>query len=106
MKTYSGIALAVLLATMLVVIDVFLGRRVVFLAAGFAAIWFAISFILLSRPPGIPEFVSEEPGGDEQYVVRRDVLPQVPLRERLSLSLTTACGACFLIWMTLALLSA
>lgn len=105
MKAYSGIALILLFVMMLLAIDLFLGRRVVILALSFSGLWFAIAFVLLSRPPGIPEFVAEELGSDEQYVVRRDLVPQVPLRDRFRLSLTVACGSCLLIWLTLSLLT-
>ena len=105
MKAYSEYALSVLLLAMLAAIDWFLGHGVLMLASTMAAIWFVIALVLLSRPPGIPEFVSEETGSDEQYVVRKDVIPKLPWPERLRLSLSVACGSCFLIWVSLAMLA-
>lgn len=104
MRRTSELLLLCLLAALLAAIDFFLGRRVAFLAGTLAAIWFAISMVLLTRPPGIPEFASEKPGGDEQYVIRRDVLPKLPWSQRVQLSLTLACGMCLLIWLSLTLL--
>ena len=105
MKANSGVAIGCLWLGMLLAILYLLGPRVVCLAAGFSALWFTISFVLLSRPPAIPEFVSERPGSDEQYVIRRDVMPQVPLPDRFRWSLTVACGSCLLLWLTLSLLA-
>lgn len=105
MRAYSGFALTVLLLVMLALIELYLGRPAVILAGTLAVLWFGIAFVLLSRPPGIPEFVSERPGSDEQYVVRRDVVPIVPLADRFRLSLVVACGSCLLIWLTLGLLA-
>jgi hypothetical protein len=105
MKSYSTIALAALLSAMLVAIDHFLGRRVLWLTGGFSTIWSLIAFVLLSRPPGIPEFVTEKPGSDEQHVIRREIVLRLSLKERLSLSLSVACGSCLLLWLTLGLLA-
>jgi hypothetical protein len=90
---------------MLTAIYCFIGQRASLLAAGLAAIWFTIALVLLTRPPGLPEFVSEEPGSDEQYVIRRDVLPKLPLTQRFSLAMTVACGACLLLWLSLTILA-
>lgn len=105
MNKYSTVGFGLLLTAMLIAIWHFLTWRVAVVAAGFSAIWFSISMILLARPPGVPEFVSEEPGSDEQYVVRRDVLPRLPFAERLQLSMGVACGTCLLIWITLFMLA-
>ena len=67
MKRLAEIALVSLLLGMLVAIDYFFGRAVSLFAAILAAVWFAIAIVLLTRPPGIPEFVSEEVGSDEQH---------------------------------------
>ncbi len=61
------------LAAILIAVDQFLGRRVLIFASGFAAL----------------------------LILRRDLLPTVPLADRLHLSLTVACGACLLLWLTL-----
>lgn len=103
-KSLGGIGMAGLMLAMLAAVDYLMGPRVALVAAGFATLWFAIAFVLLSRPPGIPEFVSERPGGDEQYVIRRDLLPRLPLHERLRLALTVACGSCLVFSLTLGLL--
>lgn len=103
MKPYSEFGFALLLGAMLLAIHFFLGWQVVVLAAGFSALWFAIAMVLLARPPGIPEFVSERPGSDEQFVVRKDVVPRLPLLARLRLALAVSCGCCLLIWLTLSL---
>ncbi len=105
MKAYSELIFACLLVGMLIAIDQFLGRRVAVFAASFSAIWFVIAMVLLSRPPGIPEFVSEQVGSDEQHVIRKDVIPRLPIGRRVRLSLSVACGACLLIWLTLVLLA-
>ncbi|MCC7334894.1 MAG: hypothetical protein IT422_07350 [Pirellulaceae bacterium] len=104
MKNYQALSLILFFLAMLAGMDIMLGHRVVAFATCFSALWFVIAFVLLTRPPGVPEFVSEQPGSDEQFVVRRDILPQVPLPERLRLSLTVACGSCLLIWLSLGLL--
>lgn len=105
MKKYQALWLILFYVIMLIAIDVMLGHRVVAFATCFSGLWFAIAFVLLTRPPGVPEFVSEQAGGDEQYVVRRELMPSVPLPERLRLSLTVACGSCLLIWLSLSLLT-
>lgn len=104
MKSHTWVALAALMGGMLLAVDQFLGRGVLWFTGGFAGVWFAIAMILLSRPPGFPEFVSEQPGSDEQFVVRHDVVPKLPWLQRFNYSLTVACGACLTIWLTLILL--
>lgn len=101
MKAYSEFGFALLFAGMLAGMQFFLGWRVVLFAAGFSALWFVIALVLLTRPPGMPEFVQEAAGSDEQYVVRREVMPQLPWIDRLRLALGVACGCCLLIWITL-----
>lgn len=105
MKLWTDLGLAVLLIGLLVSIDQFLGRQVLFFAMGLSSIWFVIAFVLLTRPPGVPEFVSDEVGSDEQHVVRRDVIPKLPIMERIRLSVGVACGSSLVLWLTLALLS-
>ncbi len=109
MSVGKAIPLILFFVAMLVAMDQFLGHRVAIFTACFSGLWFVIAFVLLTRPPGIPEFTTQDPTamdiwGDEQYVVRRDVLPRVSLAERLRYSLTVACGSCVLIWLTLTLL--
>ncbi len=101
MKAYSEFGFALLFAGMLTGIHFFLGWRVVVFAAGFSSIWFVIALVLLTRPPGIPEFVQEARGRDEQYVIRKEVMPLLPWIDRLRLALGVACGCCLLIWITL-----
>lgn len=110
MKLSKAIPLVLFYCAMLLAMDQFLGHRVALFAVCFSALWFAISFVLLTRPPGIPEFTTQDPTefdawGDDQFVVRRDVIPKVALAERLRLSLTVACGSCMLIWLTLTMLA-
>lgn len=104
MNKYSEFLLVVLLVGMLAAIDFFMGHRVLIFAGSLAAIWFVIAVVLLSRPPGIPEFVSDEVGSDEQHVIRRDVIPKLSWPERIRLSLSVACGSCLLLWISLVLL--
>lgn len=104
MKRFSELLLVVMLVGLHVCIFQFLGQRVFFFALGLSAIWFFIAMVLLARPPGIPEFVSDEVGGDEQHVIRKDVIPRLPARQRFQLSLSVACGACLLLWLSLGLL--
>ncbi|MEZ6135315.1 MAG: hypothetical protein R3C53_10435 [Pirellulaceae bacterium] len=105
MKAYAEFGFLLLLGGMLLAIWHFLGPGVLALATLFSAIWFVISMVLLTRPPGIPEFIPERPGSDEQYVVRRDIFPKLTVTERLRLSLGVACGSCLLVWLTLAVLA-
>lgn len=105
MKLWTDFGLAALLIGLFVAIHQFLGQSVLFFAMGLSAVWFAIAFILLTRPPGVPEFVSDEVGSDEQHVVRRDVIPKLPIPERLRLSVGVACGSSLVLWLTLALLA-
>ncbi len=100
-KKSASVVMLCALVAILIAIDAYLGRRVLFFTAGFSALWFAISFVLLSRPPAVPEFQSERVGGDKRLVLRRDIFPLVPALERLHLSLTVACGACLLLWILL-----
>lgn len=106
MKRFSELLLVALLVGLHVCIYQFLGQRVLLFALGLSAIWFVIAMVLLARPPGIPEFVSDEVGSDEQHVIRKDVIPRLPPRQRLQISLSVACGACFLLWLSLGLLRA
>lgn len=103
MNARTEMGFAILLVAMLGTIAWFLGWKVAVFAGGFAALWFAIAMVLLHRPPGVPEFVAEENDPDEQYVVRRDVIPRLPMLERIRWSLCAACGSCLLIWLTLTL---
>lgn len=104
MRAYSEYWLVLLFLAMVGGIYYFLGWRVALFAFVLSTLWFGIIFILATRPPGIPEFVSDEVGSDEQHVVRRDVLPKLPVMDRLRLALAAACGSSFLLWITLALL--
>ncbi len=105
MKFSIEVALLALLLCVLLTMDQFLGRRVMLFAAGLATTWFFIALVLLTRPPGIPELVSEEAGEDEQFVIRKDVIPKVPASQRIRLALSVACGSCILLWVTLELLA-
>ncbi|MEM8732790.1 MAG: hypothetical protein AAGG44_01115 [Planctomycetota bacterium] len=101
MKRYSEYLLALLLVGILFAMHSLMGPRVFAFACGLAAIWFVIALVLLSRPPGIPEFVSDDLDQDEQHVLRKDVIPVLPLIDRIRLALSVACGACLLLWLTL-----
>lgn len=105
MKAYSEYFLTLLLVGILAAMDFYLGHRVSLFAGILAAVWFFIAVILLSRPPGIPEFYSEEVGSDEQHVRRKDVIPRLPWLDRIRLALGVACGSCFLIWLSLVVLA-
>lgn len=104
MKAKTEILCFALLLSMLGAINHYMGDRVFFVATFFAVLWFCIAMVLLYRPPGIPEFVSHENDPDEQYVVRRDVMPRLPLLERVRWSLCAACGSCLVIWLTLSMM--
>ncbi|MFN3193327.1 MAG: hypothetical protein ACE361_22640 [Aureliella sp.] len=101
MKRYSEYFLAIFLICILVAMQMVMGPRVFAFAAGLASIWFVISMVLLSRPPGIPEFVSDDLDQDEQHVLRKDVIPVLPMLDRIRLALSVSCGACLLLWLTL-----
>ena len=105
MKRYSEFVLAIALVALVVAISHFLGARVAVMASILSAIWFVIAMVLLTRPPGIPEFVSDEVGSDEQHVIRKDVMPKLPWIDRLRIALSVACGSCLLLWLTLAILA-
>lgn len=105
MKRYSELGFLLLLVAMLAGIHTYLGWRVALFAGGLSVVWFVIAMVLLTRPPGIPEFVPERPGSDEQYVVRRDVTLDLPWLDRLRLALGVANGCCLLVWVTLVLLA-
>ncbi|MFK7737763.1 MAG: hypothetical protein AB8B50_17145 [Pirellulaceae bacterium] len=105
MKRYSEYFLALLLAGILAAIYTWMGIRVFNFALGLAAVWFVISIVLLSRPPGIPEFVSDQSDPDEQHITRKDVIPTLGILDRVRLSLSVACGACLLLWLSLVLLA-
>lgn len=105
MKKYADFLLLLLLAAMLAAVNHYLGHRALILASVLSAIWFFIAFVLLSRPPGVPEFVSDEVGSDEQHVIRKDVIPRIPIQQRFRLSLSVACGSCLLLWLSLVLLA-
>jgi hypothetical protein len=105
MKRFTEIGLCLLLLAMLAAVYTYLGWRVAAFAGGLSSVWFCIAMVLLTRPPGFPEFVSERPGSDEQYVVRRDLSFQLSWLDRLRLSLGVANGCCLLVWITLVLLA-
>ncbi len=110
MQMRKAVPLIAFFIAMLLAMHQMLGERVAIFAACFSGLWFVIAFVLLTRPPGIPEFTSQDPTsldawGDDQTVVRRELMPQVPFSERLRLSLTVACGSCMLIWLSLTLLA-
>jgi hypothetical protein len=105
MKRHIEIFLLLLLIGLLSAIYFYLGHRVALMAGILSGIWFVITVVLLSRPPGIPEFVSDEVGSDEQHVVRKDVIPKLPWQERIRLALSVACGSSLLLWLSLAVLA-
>ena len=110
MNATKSIPTILFFVAMLVAMDQFLGHRTAVFTACFSGLWFVIAFVLLTRPPAIPEFKSQAPSpldtwGDDHIVIRRDLIPQLSLPERLRLSLTVACGACLLIWLTLTMLA-
>jgi hypothetical protein len=104
-KRFSEYFLALSLAGILAAIHYFMGSRVFNFALGLAVVWFVISMVLLSRPPGIPEFVSDQSDPDEQQVTRKDVIPTLGILDRVRLSFSVAFGACLLLWMSLVLLA-
>ncbi len=104
MRLLPELALGCVWLGMLIAMHQWLGPQVALFAVVLGVTWFAIVMVLSSRPPGIPEFVSDEVDADEQHVIRRDVIPKLPWNQRLRLSLSTACGACLLLWLTLTVL--
>ncbi|RMF45040.1 MAG: hypothetical protein D6753_01140 [Planctomycetota bacterium] len=91
---------------MLAGIDAFVGRGPMVYAGVLAAVWFVIVVVLLTRPPAIPELLSDRSGDDEQFVGRRDVIPVLPWGQRIRLALGAACGCLLLFWLTLTLFAA
>lgn len=106
LKSYSQYLLCLCLLGQLVAMYLLLGPRVCLVASVMGVLWFGISLVLLTRPPGIPEFVTDEVGSDEQHVVRNDVIPTLLLIDRIRLALGVACGASLVIWLTVVLLAA
>lgn len=104
MKYFVEIALIILVATILVAINHWFGRQVLALAAVLGGVWFIIATILLTRPPGIPEFISQEANADEQFVARNDVIPKLPWQQRIRYALCVAGTACLLLWLSIALM--
>ncbi|MEM7473577.1 MAG: hypothetical protein AAF483_01155 [Planctomycetota bacterium] len=104
MKAYSEYLLLAALIGILAAMYFLLGHRVAIFSACLSIVWFFIIFVLMSRPPGIPEFVSDEVGSDEQHVIRKDVIPKFGLIDRLRLALAAACGASLILWVTLVVL--
>lgn len=78
-----------------------LGWRQALLGLVFSTIWFMISLVLLTRPPGIPEIVRHDTSSDMPAVKRTDPIPILPPRARVRISLCIACGICLLTWATL-----
>ena len=99
-RSLEAILGLVLLASM-VGIGWTLGWRQALLGLVFSTIWFIISLVLLTRPPGIPEIVRHETSSDMPAVIRTDPIPILPTRARVRISLCIACGICLLTWVTL-----
>lgn len=105
MKALFHYGFAVLLVGLLVAIYFTMGPRVALFASIMAVTWFCIAFVLVSRPPGIPE-LKPDPDSDEQQIVRKDVFKSLPMADRVRVSFGVACGACLLLWVTLSFLRA
>ncbi|QDV27258.1 hypothetical protein [Aureliella helgolandensis] len=105
MNAKTEVGCGILWIGLLAAIYSYMGERVFTLATCFSLLWFTIAMVLLYRPPAVPEFVSEQGDPDEQFVIRRDVLPRLPWLERLRWSMCVASGSCLLIWLSLVLLA-
>lgn len=100
MKFLTEFFLTVLLVALLTALYAFMGERVAVFGGVLAFTWFCIAFVLMTRPPGMPELISEE-GSDEQRIGRKDLFEPLAVRDRIKIALGVACGACFLLWITL-----
>ena len=105
MEALTKYGFAFLLIGLLAAIYFTMGVQVAVFGLILAIIWFLITFVLTTRPPGIPELKPEE-DSDEQQIVRRDLFEPLPVADRIRISFGVACGACLLLWMTLSLLRA
>lgn len=105
MKPFSALLLLACLVAQAAAIYLWISPRACLVACIFAILWFLISLVLLTRPPGIPEFVSDEVGSDEQYVIRKDVVPKLAWSERFRLALGVACGACLVVGVSMVVLA-
>jgi len=101
MKRIKEIFLSLFLLASLVGIGWSLGWRQASLGLVFALIWFIISLVLLTKPPGIPEIVRHDTVSDLPIVRRTDPFPVLPVPTRLRISLCVACGVCLLTWVAL-----
>ncbi len=61
MNTTKTIPTLLFFVAMLVAMDQFLGHRAAVFTACFSGLWFVIAFVLLTRPPAIPEFHARSP---------------------------------------------
>jgi len=101
MKRWTEVLLGLLLLASLLGIGWSLGWRQASIGLVFSLIWFIISLVLLTKPPGVPEIVRRDTVGDLPIVRRIDPFPVLPGATRLRISLCVACGVCLLTWVTL-----
>ena len=92
MKYLLEIAWAVLLAGVLTGVFLLHGAPACCLCMVFAAIWFVVALILLSRPPAIPMIHHDFDDPDETHISRNDVIPVLIWQLRVRYALVVACG--------------
>lgn len=101
MNKFSCLMAAVVLVGILTAMRQLLGERVFLLAASFSALWFAITFVLTTVPPKMPEIEWDVGIVDRSPERLRDRGPGLPLAQRLGLSLSVANALCLLLWVSL-----
>lgn len=87
----------------IVVTGLSLGWRQAGFSATVAILWFIIAMVLLARPPAVPEVDHSESVSVAPIVTRKDLLPVLPMKLRLRISLAIANGVYLAIWMILGL---
>ncbi|HAC91479.1 MAG TPA: hypothetical protein DCF63_12750 [Planctomycetaceae bacterium] len=96
-----------LLTTWQIVAVLVMGFSVGWRQAGFSAslafLWFVIAMVLLARPPAVPEVNHSQSENAGPIVTRNDLLPVLPKKQRLRISLVVANGVFMSIWLILGL---
>ena len=79
------------------------GWRQAGFSASLALLWFVIAMVLLVRPPAVPEVNHSQSDNAGPIVTRNDLLPVLPTKLRLRISLVVANGVFMAIWLILGL---
>ena len=80
-----------------------LGINAFAISLGVAVLWFGITFALISKPPGVPNF-HFDPTKDlteQDFMSRQDPFKPVAVQARLRVSLSVSCLAVGTLWYLL-----